>query len=375
MNIIDQPAMETSAPSRIAGMWLATAALASAAPASGKSQVRTVVPKMAIQFFGDLFIPERSLKLTASHAKDPKLFAKLQPLLAASSINVANFEGAITPSLQPHTLKSYLLPMPASVAPLLRSVGIHGVTLANNHALDFGLPGMMATLDRLRNQGIPAAGAGMNLTAALRPMVFGSPHGNLCVFSASKTYPQEFWATPARFGTASPTIRQLTAAIREAKPVCRHTFVVFHWGAEGRKTAKSYQRTLARKAIDAGAAAVIGHHPHVLQPIELYKGRPILYSLGNFVFGTVPLSSIPEGMAAGFAWRPSGQLELWLTPLRVNNKKVRFITSPFEPQHIEDGEADPVAHLVATWTHCHKVLRPIAKGGTAIVRWSCRLPL
>lgn len=320
-----------------------------------------------IQFFGDLFIPERSLKTTGSSAADPKLFAGVRRVLASSALNIANFEGAITPSHQPHTLKTYLLPMPATVAPLLRTARIDGVTLANNHALDYGLPGLIATLSELEKAQIPATGAGLNLAGALRPMVFATNKGNFCVFSLSKTYPEEFWATPASFGTASPTVRQMMAEIRSARPICPKIFVAFHWGAEGRKTAKAYQRLLARRAIDAGAAAVIGHHPHVLQPVEIYKGRPIVYSLGNFMFGTLPLSSKPEGMAAGLRWRKDGRTELWLTPLRVDNKLVAFTTTALSADHLAAGEDDPTARLVATLTNCQRVIG--ARSG--IIRWRC----
>lgn len=354
---------------------------------SGFASVQPKAPALDIQFFGDLFIPSRSLKLTGSTTQQPKIFAEVKPLLGASRLNIANFEGAITPSRQPHILKAYLLPMPDVVVPLMAQAGIHGVTLANNHALDFGLPGMMATIDRLQRQTIPSSGAGLTLDEALRPMVFGTAKGNLCVFSISKTYPEEFWASPSRFGTASPSISQMEAEIRAARAMCQKIFVVFHWGAEGRKTAKDYQRTLARKAIDAGASAVLGHHPHVLQPVEVYKGKPILYSLGNFLFGTVPYSSVPEGMAAGFSFRRDGKLELWLTPLRVDNKVVKFITTPFHPQHLAEGEVDPVAALVGGSRHCQKVLAPLGPASPAsaatlsptrspasppiIVRWRC----
>lgn len=330
------------------------------------STVAAAAP-LDIQFFGDLFIPTRSLKVTSSTAAEPKLFSGVRRVLATSALNIANFEGAITPSQQPYTLKTYLLPMPAQVAPLLSAARIDGVTLANNHALDFGLPGLMATLDELTKAKIPATGVGLNLAEALRPMVFPTKGGNFCVFSLSKTYPVEFWATPARFGTASPTVSQMMAEIRSSRSLCRKIFVAFHWGAEGRQSAKSYQRTLARRAIDAGAAAVVGHHPHVLQPVEIYKGRPIVYSLGNFMFGTLPISSKPEGMAAGLRWRKDGRTELWLTPLRVDNKLVAFQTTPYTAKHLNAGEEEPVGRMVATLTNCQRMTS--ARSG--IIRWRC----
>ena len=91
-------------------------------------------------------------------------------------------------------------------------------------------------------------------------------------------------------------------AIREARDACDYLVVYVHWGVEREETPKDYQRAMGRAYIDAGADLVVGSHPHVLQPVEEYNGKTIVYSLGNFVFG----SSIPNTALLKVVWGGNG---------------------------------------------------------------------
>lgn len=296
---------------------------------------------MDVQFFGDLYISHWVLDATGSTADNPALFRRVQPVLDAADHNIVNFEGAATTAFVPHETKTYLLKMPMTVAPLLRAAGISGVTLANNHSMDFGFQGLFDTTYALEQAGIPYTGAGVNRAAAHRPMVIASGDRAYCVLAFSKTLPQSFWATNTRPGTAASKPEQIAASVKACTAQGQRAIVSFHWGREGSTRSLAYQRTLAHQAIDAGAIAVLGHHPHVLQEMEIYRDRPILYSLGNFAFGTDPKPGSATGLAAGLSTAVDGSLTLTMTPLVVRNDVVRFL-----PRPLQEGEIDPIPEIL-----------------------------
>jgi poly-gamma-glutamate synthesis protein (capsule biosynthesis protein) len=140
----------------------------------------------------------------------------------------------------------------------------------------------------------------------------------------------------------------MTKLARECSNAGHFTIVTMHWGEELSKKPQLYQSRIARQLIDAGADAVIGHHPHVLQPIEMYAGHPIIYSIGNFAFGSRPLINKQEGMAVAFHLSANNShVKMVLTPLNVNNTHVAF-----KPRPLEEGEIDPVAAMLPSNHKC-----------------------
>lgn len=243
----------------------------------------------------------------------------------------------MTSRLIPNQLdKTYLLNMPPSGVGLLPQMQIHGVTLANNHSMDFGYQGLFDTLSALHRLRIKVSGAGVDQVSAIKPMTFSTAHGDVCVLAFSRTLPEEFWATELRSGAANLNFTRTAEHIKAVSSKCLFTFVTYHWGAEQSNTAKPYQRKLAKLSIDSGADAVIGHHPHVLQEIEIYEGKPILYSVGNFIFGTRPLYSTQEGLGVRFQLSKNQITFMDLTPLSVKNTVVNFIPQLFEKKEKVD---------------------------------------
>jgi poly-gamma-glutamate synthesis protein (capsule biosynthesis protein) len=117
---------------------------------------------------------------------------------------------------------------------------------------------------------------------------------------------------------------------------------------------------LAHAAIDAGAAAVVGHHPHVLQGSEIYKDRLVVYSLGNFAFGSLPSGSDPEGLAVRLFIEPSA-LRYELVPLVVDNDVVRFRPRPYAVGEEKKAKKVLAAPKACSWSD-------------ATLRWTCVLP-
>lgn len=172
---------------------------------------------------------------------------------------------------------------------MFREMGIDLVTLANNHALDYGTEALLDSIDTLDNADIAHVGAGKDLEAARDPVIVELNGRTFAFIGATRVIPVAEWAA----GTDRPGMfsaydggAQLAESVKAAKQQADYVVVYMHWGIERDEMPNEVQRNIAHNIVDAGADLVIGAHPHVLQGLEYYKGVPIAYSLGNFVFGS-----------------------------------------------------------------------------------------
>ncbi len=170
---------------------------------------------------------------------------------------------------------------------IFQELGVDIATVANNHALDFGRDAFCDTLDTLKNADITCIGGGYNLSEASAPAVRTINGQTFAIFGATRVSPSATWyasdSQAGLFQTYDATL--LNQKIAEAHTKYDHVIVFVHWGIERNETPEDYQRSLAKGYIDAGADLVVGCHPHVLQGFEYYNGVPIVYSLGNYLFG------------------------------------------------------------------------------------------
>ena len=183
--------------------------------------------------------------------------------------------------------KEYTLKNDPKYVNILQELGTDVVGIANNHILDFGQEAFLDTLDTLDGANIPYAGGGRNLSEASAPVVQTINGQTFAIFAAIRVSPSANWYA----GKNHPGILQtydattLNKEIEDANGKYDHVIVFVHWGVERVEIPEDYQRSLAKGYIDAGADLIIGAHPHVLQGFEYYKGVPICYSLGNYLFG------------------------------------------------------------------------------------------
>jgi len=206
--------------------------------------------------------------------------------LANGDINLANLESPLARGGREFSGKKYRFRGEPRVAPALARAGFNLVTLANNHSMDFGGRALTETMFNLKGAGIAWIGAGENLSEARKMEIFTIKGKKIAFLGYSLTQPVEFFAGSKRAGTAPGWEKFYREDIQRARAEADYVIVSFHWGREGSGTVQAYQRIAAHKAIDAGADAVIGHHPHVLQGVEQYKNGIIFYSLGNFAFAS-----------------------------------------------------------------------------------------
>ncbi len=212
--------------------------------------------------------------------------------IEAADIFMVNQEFPFTDRGTAAADKQFTFRIPPEKVSLFREMGVDIVTMANNHILDFGPEGITDSLAALDGAGILHVGAGEDLEQAKKLEVLEVKGRRIGFLGTSRVYMAASWAAGAGhsgvFSTYDPTLP--LEEIRAAREQCDYLVVYVHWGIERNTKPENYQRNMGRQYIDAGADLVVGSHPHVLQEIEYYDGKPIVYSLGNFVFG----SSIPE---------------------------------------------------------------------------------
>ena len=270
-------------------------------------------------------------------------FVQMRQYFSDSQIIFGNLEGPLTDRGTPEQDKKFVFRSPPTkVSNALKNAGFNVVSLANNHTLDYGADGLAQTIEVLDAANILHAGAGADLTAARQPAWFQVNGQRIAILAYSVTLPENYYAEKSRAGTAFAHEAQVRADVTAARDHADIVLVSFHWGQEGKTVLREYQTRLGHLAIDAGAQAVIGHHPHILQGIERYKDGIILYSLGNFTFGSYSMHSTRSAVAQ-LHFRNSRLQDLQLFPINVNNFEVQF-----QPQPLTGKAADAVINEVST---------------------------
>ncbi len=277
--------------------------------------------EIIINAVGDIMLAGRWAPLLRQKGYDYP-FAGVRKELLSSDINIANLESPIAEGGQEFSEKKFRFRAEPPVAKAIRSAGFNLVTLANNHSMDFGGGALSETLQNLSENGIAWIGAGNDLAEARKMALYTIKGKKVAFLSYSLTQPIEFFAGQNRPGTAPGYEKLVTADIASARKQADYVIVSFHWGKEATGTVQQYQRAAARKAIDAGADVIIGHHPHVLQGIERYKNGIIFYSLGNFTFAS---KSATADVSAIIRLRlTEDRREAEIVPLDVLHRRVGF---------------------------------------------------
>jgi poly-gamma-glutamate synthesis protein (capsule biosynthesis protein) len=288
--------------------------------------------EITVVALGDMYPGGRAVPFIEKYGCD-YLFGPTKDILKDGDIVIANLESPLTERKDIFMEKEYILKADPKTAEGMKNASIDVVTLANNHIMDFGISGLKDTKEALDGHGILYTGAGDDLREARRPVLFEVKGVKIAVLAYSNTYPKEFNAKIGSPGTAPGFAKHVRKDVRGARTRADIIIVSFHWGEERLKSPKDYQVRLAHIAIESGAQLVIGHHPHVIQGIEVYKGGLIFYSLGNFVFGFYSPPDT-EGMIAKvvFEEREDGYRpkSARVIPLDVDNKRVKFQATPLE---------------------------------------------
>ena len=214
-------------------------------------------------------------------------FAGTSGLLADADLTFANLESPISSRGERLDVKDVTFRGNPAALSGIRDAGIDFVALANNHIFDYGLEAYQDTVSALDQNGIRHAGAGPNIESAFAPTIIDTTNSTKVGFLAySEIVPLWFVPENSKHGIASARLnpKLVEEKVAEVKKDTDFIVVSIHWGQEYTYKLLREQNALAYRLIDQGADVVLGHHPHVIQEIEIYKGKLIVYSLGNFVF-------------------------------------------------------------------------------------------
>lgn len=301
---------------------------------------------LTINFTGDIMLARNiASQIVLPNQSADLCFEPTQSILGdAADITAINLETPITEATEHHPTKSIWFKSPPIAAPALANAGIDYVTLANNHVYDYLEPGMEETMLHLDNLGILYNGAGMNSAEAALPVVMSRKGISVAFCASSDRTGQYNNAQPyldAGFdkpGFALMTPYNIQQQIKQVRDDADVVILQLHAGSEyslypGQNYDNSEYLTdenwrldiphmwdieLRHFAIDAGADAVIVHHPHIIQGIEVYKGKVIAHSLGNFVFDLGYTETMPS-MILNAEIDETGIHSYSITPVYIND--------------------------------------------------------
>ncbi len=214
----------------------------------------------------------------------------------------------------------------------LDDIGVDMVTLANNHAFDFGEEALLDTFTILNNDEMPYAGAGENISEAVKEMVFRNGDQSIAVLSATQIErmpnPDTRGATEERSGVfRCLDDTRLVERVKEVSELYDIVVVYVHWGTESTTVLDYRQVDSAKRLADAGADLIIGDHPHILQSIDIVGGCPVIYSLGNYWFNSSAQDSclvkatLSEGKVTAWQFIPARQEGCFASILEGEDKE------------------------------------------------------
>jgi poly-gamma-glutamate capsule biosynthesis protein CapA/YwtB (metallophosphatase superfamily) len=241
-------------------------------------------PEISIVFAGDTMM-DWSIKDTVKTKGPDYPFRYVKEEIEASDYAVVNLETAVTN----HTgvfSKEYNFKSDPIALQGLKNAGFDLISLANNHTMDYEAKGLLDTMHYINTYGLSYIGAGNDSKEAYNSKEVVIKGKKFRFLAFSRVLPSTSWGA----GESSPGLANgynldlLEEIVSRESKLCDYLMVYMHWGKERSKHPEPYQVNYARTMIDAGADAIVGSHPHVLQGFQYYKGKPIAFSLGNFLF-------------------------------------------------------------------------------------------
>lgn len=314
------------------------------------------------------------------------------PRLSDCDVLFGQMETVVTAQASPAPNARLAMRSPPETAAMLRSVGFYAMSVAGNHAMDYGAAGLLDCIANLRAAGIAPCGGGASLPEARKPAIVERNGRRIAFLAYSSILPAGYaaeanrpgcapmWAhthyqqiEPDQPGTGARTRsfadrEHLAALVQDVKDARRDADIVavsLHWGVHFvRAVLADYQAEVAHAAIDAGAHMILGHHPHLLKGVEIYRGRPILYSLGNFAIEQPSAFKADVHRDAAFAdisrlgsgWRPG---EAYMAPPETRHTVIARL--------IIDGAGAVTLRLRPCWIDDTSTPQALQRGDP---RWS-----
>ena len=279
-----------------------------------------------LAFVGDMLFTENTLSRYHQQGISSMFSEELLSAMTDADLFMVNEEFPFSTRGEAAEDKQFTFRVDPSYVRIFQEIGVDVATVANNHALDFGVDAFTDSLDTLDQAGIARVGGGRTLSEAKAPVIRTVGDSTVGILGASRVIPVSSWTA----GSARPGMftaydqAPLLNEISDLSSQCDYTVVYLHWGIEKDEYPQEYQRKLAYACIDAGADLVVGSHPHVLQGFETYKGKLIAYSLGNFLFS----NSTNPTVLLQVHIKEDGTLAASLIPCTRVNGQIQKNTAP-----------------------------------------------
>lgn len=257
-----------------------------------------------------------------------KLFDNVEEIKGAD-ILFANLEGPVSDKGN-NVGSKFSFEMNPNILPVIKEAGFDIVSFANNHVGDWNIAAFKDTLSRLETESIPQTGAGLNKAEAEIPVIIernGINFGFLGISDVGPAWMQAKENSPGILLASDPRLPEI---IQNAKNNSDVLIISIHWGDEYKKVHNTRQENLAKTMIDNGADLIIGHHPHVIQDIGEYKGKPIVYSLGNFIFDQYFSKDTMKGMAFEVTFNG--------TSIKKSESRTVVLNKKYQPDGIFDND-------------------------------------
>ena len=285
----------------------------------GETETETEINQedTVLLFGGDVLIKASTESIYKNNGVTGLVSEEILAEMQNADIMMVNHEFQFSTRGEPMEDKQFTFQTDPKNVQILLDLGIDIVSLANNHSLDFGQDALQDTFVTLDEAGILYAGAGDSKERAEELQVIEVNGKKFGFLAATRVIPVAGWDVrnkqPGLFTTYDDT--RLVERIRESKEECDFLAVYVHWGIEREEYPEEYQNVIAKHCVEAGADVIIGAHPHVLQGIEFIEGKPIFYSLGNYIFN----NSTPKTMLVKVLIKSDDTVEYSLIPAFATN--------------------------------------------------------
>jgi Bacterial capsule synthesis protein PGA_cap len=272
----------------------------------------------------------------------------VRAVIKGADIAVANFENPAPNNWKWHTQKTVFSANPKFIDGLANA-GIDYVSLANNHIKDAGGAGILQTIANITKRGIAVSGAGKNLAAARKPAILEAAGTKVAILGYD-AIAGSYHATATKIGSAPLSAKIVKADVAAARAAGADLVIVYpHWGTEYDDTPFAAQKTLARMIIDGGADMVIGNHAHWAGAMEVYKGKPIWYALGNFVFDQTWSEPTMEGITLELTFRGKDLVQIRMHPHIILDKAQPNFLDPAADGRVVMGQVFTASKGLLPW--------------------------
>ena len=285
---------------------------------------------LTVTFTGDVLL-DRGVRAKISADGVEKLFSpSVDSLFALSDVVVGNLECPVTDIRTPMQ-KIYIFRGDPEWLPVLRQHGFTHLNMANNHTVDQGRRGLLDTRRRVEEADMVPIGAGTTMDEAAQPVLLAEAPRRVWMLASLRLALENYAYLPSRPCVSQESFEALLGRVRQLRDSDPGSYIVvsLHWGGENTMHPLLQQVVDAHRLIDAGADILIGHHPHTLQDMEVYHGKHIFYSIGNFIFD---LRKPQHSKAAVVVVRiTAGDVHVDMLPVEINDCVPSIVSSVQSP--------------------------------------------